>query len=64
MCLTIFSQSLDPDSPHQKECDVSVSKLKVAISKGDTETVEMLLDGGKYAVVRLGVFVWKTRMRI
>lgn len=44
-CLFLL-QNLDPDSPYQ-ECQVSVSKLKMAISKGDKDAVEMLLDGGK-----------------
>lgn len=42
----ILVQNLDPDSPYQ-ECQGSVSKLKMAISKGDKDAVEMLLDGGK-----------------
>lgn len=59
---TIFLQNLGPGSPDQFTCEVS--KLKVAINKGDLDTVEMLLDGGKYAAVRLVVTVWKNRMWI
>lgn len=62
-CTTIF-QNLDPDSSHQTEGEASVSKLKVAISNRDMDTIEMLLDGGKYAAVRLVLIVLKTRMRI
>lgn len=57
MYVVIFLQNLDPDSPHQKDFAVSVSKMKVAINKGDTDTIEMLLDGGKYTMVRLVVIV-------
>lgn len=58
-----FLQNLDPDSPYQ-ECHGSVLKLKMAISKGDKDAVETLLDGGKWPFQwwNWWSLCWKTRM--
>lgn len=44
---SVFSQDVDAVVPHEED---SVLVLKRAISKGDTGTVEQLLDDGKYSL--------------
>ena len=47
---------MDAAAPH---ADDNVSVLKKAISKGDTETLEKLLDNGKYSLLSVYKFSFK-----
>lgn len=55
----VGAKNLDPDLPDQNECQVS--RLKKAISNGDTDTVKALLDRGMDVETKLG-FGWSPLM--